>query len=332
MAVPTKSMATLQTPIFRRSKYGSACNTSWKKLFSHCLGHRLRKPQFEHLSNELYIEQPIPPHEIVDILLNCQDGSSPVADPLLSIYLESLFLTQKINAAHLLDGLYIDSRYCIQPSNAPEETLQRRKSRQMTNDMGSRIFVILLRHFVSGKLPTTPEEARQVLKCLSKWMDAVAAFHTSMLQMMQVFDSDGLADCDALGSLVIAVLENVRMIGIIDHAASKAVRRGLAEALSQFIPCWTQCSTPTSAQNINRLMMALQSRTVLEERVQEPSNDAEIDAVAALQVDNISDIAIVHSRPSVFIFLSTLVREQHMLQSCTNRHSSLLDLSQTISS
>src|SRR6202000_2124887 len=107
----TKSISSLQAPIFKRNKHGSAHSVSWKRLFASALSLRLRKPQFEKLSNQLYSNHPIPGQELVDLLLNCQDGSGPVADPLLSIYLESLLLSGKIDTAHVLDGLYIDSRY-----------------------------------------------------------------------------------------------------------------------------------------------------------------------------------------------------------------------------
>jgi hypothetical protein len=213
----TKSITNLQAPIFKRNKNGSAHSLSWKRLFANSLSLRLRKPQFEKLSNQLYSNSPIPGHELVDLLLNCQDGCGPVADPLLSTYLESLLLSGKVDAAHVLDGLYVDSRYS-QPAVALEETIQRKRTRKMTNDLDSRIFIILLRHFVAGKLPTTPEEGRGVLQSISKWMIAVANFHVTL---MRVLDPDALATCDGLGLLIISVLENVRMIGLIDHACSR---------------------------------------------------------------------------------------------------------------
>jgi hypothetical protein len=210
----------LQTPIFKRNRHGSSNALSWKRLFHHCLSHRLRKQPFEKLANQLHYQFPLAGQEIVDILLNCQDGAGPVADPLLSTYLESLLLSETINAAHLLDGLYLDSRYCSQPTMALEETIQRKKARKMSNDLDSGIFMILFRHFLSGKLPSEPEEARGALRSLSKWMLAVSNFHVSLLH---VLDQDAIATCDGLGLLTVCVLENIRMIGLIDHACSKCM-------------------------------------------------------------------------------------------------------------
>jgi hypothetical protein len=215
----TKSNPTsLQTPVFKRTKQGSSDALSWKQLFHHCLSHRLRKQDFERLANQLHCRLPLAGQELVDILLNCQDGAGPVADPLLSIYLESLLLSEVINAAHLLDGLYVDSRYCPHPTMALDETVQRKKARRMSNDLDSTIFMILCRHFLSGKLPSVPEEARELLRSLSKWMLAVTSFYVSLLQ---VLDQDAIATCDALGLFAVCVLENIRMIGLIDHACSK---------------------------------------------------------------------------------------------------------------
>ena len=225
----TKSLANLHAPIFKRNTNVSAHSVSWKRLFKNSLSLRLRKAQFEKLSNQLYSQCPIAGQELVDLLLNCQDGSGPVADPLVSTYLESLLISGKTDAAHVLDGLYIDSRYS-QLSVALEETVQRKRTRKMTNDLDSRTFIVLLRQFIAKKLPTSPEEARGVLQSLSKWMLAVSSFHVTL---MQVLDPDALATCDGLGMLIISVLENTRMIGLIDHACSK----GKVRLIGKLAPC-----------------------------------------------------------------------------------------------
>jgi hypothetical protein len=191
----------------------------WERLLSYCLAHRLRKSDFQPLCKQLWSESPVSAKELTETLLNCQDGLGPVADPLLPIYLEVLLLDKdiRVDTANILDALYTDSRYCPEPVKALEETLQRRQSRKMTNDLDSRVFIRLLHHFVSGKLPTLPHEAVQVLKSLSKWMIAIPHY----FEVMQVLDHDGLAACDGLGLLVISVLENLRMISIIDQACPK---------------------------------------------------------------------------------------------------------------
>lgn len=98
---------------------------------------------------------------------------------------------------------------------------------------------------------------------------------------------------------------------------SIVIRKELYEALTTFIPFWTQCASPSSVQNVNRLAIAFKSRAILEEKLPAGSEDPNMDAVAALQIDNIPDLAIVNNRASLFIFLSSLVRlPRHITSVC----------------
>ena len=89
---------------------------------------------------------------------------------------------------------------------------------------------------------------------------------------------------------------------------SIVIRKELYGALTTFIPFWTQCASPSSVQNVNRLVIAFKSRSILEEKLPAASEDANMDAVAALQINNIPDLAIVNNRASLFTFLGSLVR------------------------
>jgi hypothetical protein len=95
--------------------------------------------------------------------------------------------------------------------------------------------------------------------------------------------------------------------------ASVVIRKDFSEALTTFIPFWTQCSSPASAQNVNRLAMAFKARMSLEEKVSTTTDESNLEAVAAIEIGNITDLPVANNRASLFVFLSSLVCLFYML-------------------
>jgi len=97
----------------------------------------------------------------------------------------------------------------------------------------------------------------------------------------------------------------------------------LAQGLTAFTAFWLQAA-PQHAQNAARLDMAQKSRSLVDETTSE-SQEAAIDVAAAVQVEAVVDLQIVHTRPSVFVFISALVRYWPKFGIFLTDESSLLD-------
>jgi hypothetical protein len=61
-------------------------------------------------------------------------------------------------------------------------------------------------------------------------------------------------------------------------------------------------------QSAERLAIAFKSRPALEDKTHQPS-EMSLEVTAALQIEAIPNLPIVHARASMFIFLNSLVRE-----------------------
>jgi mediator of RNA polymerase II transcription subunit 5 len=76
--------------------------------------------------------------------------------------------------------------------------------------------------------------------------------------------------------------------------------------LSSFIPYWTHAS-PQHAQNSARLELAQTNRSLVDKTEHVTLEEGAMDVTAALQVDAVLDLPVVHTRPGVFLFISALV-------------------------
>jgi len=79
----------------------------------------------------------------------------------------------------------------------------------------------------------------------------------------------------------------------------------LAHALTVFVPFWAQTSQHT--QNIARLEDAQKHHSLVEELSKTGSDDSTMDVAAAMQVEAVIDLTLMHTRAALFIFLNSLV-------------------------
>jgi mediator of RNA polymerase II transcription subunit 5 len=90
------------------------------------------------------------------------------------------------------------------------------------------------------------------------------------------------------------------------------LRKNLSRALSSFIPYWTHAS-PQHVQNSARLELAQTSRSLVDKSEHAASQDGTMDVTAALQVDAVLDLPLIHTRPGIFLFISALVSHWPMV-------------------
>jgi hypothetical protein len=192
----------------------------WVKFLDGSLQRRLRGEQFEGFAKELYQRSPIMGRKLAEILVERQKMLSGVVDPLLPVYADCLLDAMRINAADLLGALFKNTRHYTAAKTAGDQVSEPMTGKEYNPlELEYTILDQLTRAFApGGSRPKTQEETRAALRVLSEWMSAMATVGDALIQTL---DQQSILVIDSLGMLGIAMLENAKVIGIIDTALPK---------------------------------------------------------------------------------------------------------------
>lgn len=86
----------------------------------------------------------------------------------------------------------------------------------------------------------------------------------------------------------------------------------MSHALTLFIHYWAQASSQ-NAQHVNRLDDAQKQQSLVEDISKTGSDENALVVAAAVQVETVLDLPLMHTRASLFLFLNSLVRHQFTL-------------------
>jgi mediator of RNA polymerase II transcription subunit 5 len=184
----------------------------WVQFLDGCLQKRLRAEQFERFALQLYQRSPIMERKLADVLLGRQELLNNMVDPLLPLYAECLLESNRLSSSDLLGALFQRS------ANHAAATASR-DGRCNPAELEFTILDQLTRSYIpGGKCPKTQHEARAAIRVLAEWMAAMAASGDSLLHTL---NPQSVVTCDSLGMLATAMLENPKVIGIVDTALPK---------------------------------------------------------------------------------------------------------------
>jgi hypothetical protein len=192
----------------------------WVKVVRGSIERRLRGEIFISVVKELDNTISISGRELADILLDQQKRLPRTVDPLLPVYADTLLEEQRISTSDLLSALFKHSRQ-YSPSKQEKNSPKGVKAEQTCSpaELEYRILDQLSRAYApGGTRPTMQQEVRATLKVLAEWMSAVATEGDALLQTL---DQQSVLMIDSLGMLGIAMLENQKVIGVIDTAMPK---------------------------------------------------------------------------------------------------------------
>jgi hypothetical protein len=217
MATEVQVMATgPPTKVAMRPKFTQPVRSGlWNKFFQRCFLQRVSRKQFETDFDRLYSHHPIGGRSLVYSLLGSQKFSGLVADPLMLVYLEIFLSTRKADASQILYSLLLKSKHLVLQN--PQTSGAGQKPLVNPTDLETRVFAMISGRIMGGKLPQNPEEARGILIAVTKWLMAVS---NPAGPIAQGKDARAHEMVDTIGILTIAILENKRMVGIIDTASS----------------------------------------------------------------------------------------------------------------
>jgi mediator of RNA polymerase II transcription subunit 5 len=281
-------------------------------LLSRCLSLRTRPDVFAAAITQLHARSPLPGSKLADVLLRPRSATSTSIDPLLIVYLERLLALNRVDAADILLAAFRWSR--DRPASAKDAKLagEGEEGWQNPPELDELVFHRLHKAFANpSERPRTRMEARKVLVVLAQWMGAMvtAQASESMLQAVTGVAQQSQTSInvrEALGMLVVGVIENGRMVGMLEGPAVKELRKSFSQALSSFIPLLEQ----TSLQIANRLELSQKQHGLHVELDGDLNGGAGENglAVATIQLESLMDLPSINTRAGLYIFLNSLVR------------------------
>lgn len=219
----------------------------------------------------------------------------------MALYLEGLLDSGILDAADVLSAL--SRRSAVR---ADEEGLQ------YEPQLESNVLLQLTRKFVSNSRPRTKHEAVSTFRALCGFTAAIIARFahdsaidsTSDLLAQQQHQEEQLTIApirDALGQLLIAVLENPRMAGIIDFGLDQSARKALAQTVTGFNTSWSQL-WPTLGE---RLLTAQRHHDIFDDGNRLTAGESELSmAVTALEAT--PDLPAVRTRAHLYVLVSSM--------------------------
>lgn len=281
----------------------------WDVLIRNSFERRLPAEQFDKFVKQLGDRSPIPGSRLAVVFLERVAQTTNWNDPRLPIYLDVLLDKSLIDTSDVLNGLLLHSttRKTQQPGEQQDHPPSD-GTLQYTPQLESVLLLQLTRKYLSTARPKTQIEARLTFRALHDWTSAVVThitnetmMHALGAEVQQQDHFDGALIRDAIGQLLIAVLENGKMIGILETRLTKSARKALAQSISSFIPLWL----PFWPQLAARLEVAQKSHNLIDEKSDNVLRENGLD-MALVQVESVADLPLMRTRANLYVLITAM--------------------------
>ncbi|KAL6706140.1 mediator complex subunit [Coniothyrium glycines] len=291
-------------------------NRDWMVLLDKCLENRIQANVFAALVTQLHAKSPLPGRKLAALLLRPRSANLISIDPRIPVYLEQLLALQKVDASDVLASTFQYSTDRL-PKTGNEDA---QKGAQWNNppELEEIIFHRLHKVFASDERPVDNSEGIRTLIVVTRWMQAMVTSHTSntMIQAMagiQAQPQQHLINVrEGLGMLIVGIIENQKMLRILENPKGKEIRKVFVQSLSSFIPFLNHNSggSNTSLSLAQRLEMSQKQHDFYNKLSpadgETNQNNPGLD-VAALQLDAVMDLPLVNTRAGLYVFLNSLL-------------------------
>lgn len=280
----------------------------WNSLIRASLERRLPAEQFATFIKQLEQKSPLPGSKLAVTFFERVAKTTNYNDPRVPLYLDALLDASLINSADILFALLLRSGTRSAPNADNEQDASQNDQLHYAPQLESSIILQLARKFVSEKLPRTQTEARLSFRALHEWTANVVS-HTTNETMMHAMGAEvqnvdhynSTLTRDAVGHLLIAVLENIKMGGMLNSALGKGARKALAQSISAFIPQWAQPWPQLAA----RLETAQKAHDLVDEKSETALHENGLD-IALVQVEAVMDLPLMLTRAHLVVFVSAM--------------------------
>ncbi|KAL1612478.1 mediator complex subunit [Paraconiothyrium brasiliense] len=285
----------------------------WVLFLDKCLENRIPIDLFAAAATQLHTRSPLPGRKLAALLVKPRAAGANSVDPRVIVYAERLLALKKVDASDILSAAFQFSK--DRPLQASDDTDPKNPSAWQNPPELDEILFHRLHKAFSGERPERPvtnAEGVRSLKAVTRWMSAMVTSHTndSMLQAMtgiqQQPQQQSINVREGLGMLVVGLIENGKILQLLNRGELKDVRKGFAHALTTFIPFLAQ----TSIQIANRLEIYQKEHDLDEKSSVGPNGETNGNAgleVAALQLEAVIDLPQINTRAGLYVFLNSLL-------------------------
>ncbi|KAF2872694.1 mediator complex, subunit Med5 [Massariosphaeria phaeospora] len=284
---------------------------TWTQFFDRCLAFRTDRETFDVAVSTLHSESPLSGRKLAELLLKPRTAASITVDPRVYVYLERLLALKKVDASEALISAFKFSRDRPQITGSDgvlKDPIPWRNSPELEEVLFTRLHKL----FSIGHRPISNTEAARTLIVVSSWMSTMVTSHTndSMLQAMagiqQHPQQQSISVREALGMLIVGLVENEKILLLLGKDEHKGVRNQFSRSLSIFIPFLSQ----SSLQIANRLEMSQREHDLHDKSAMTANGEAAENTslgAAAVQLDAVLDLPLVNTRAGLYIFLNSLL-------------------------
>ncbi|KAL5440422.1 hypothetical protein PMIN06_009684 [Paraphaeosphaeria minitans] len=282
----------------------------WALFLDRCLENRIDIDLFAAAATQLHTRSPLPGHKLAALLVKPRAAGVNSVDPRVVVYAERLLALKKVDASDILAAAFQFSR--DRPIQSSDNTNPKDPSRWQNPSELEEILFHRLHKAFSGERPERPvsnAEGARTVKAAIRWMSAMVASHTndSMLQAMagiqQQPQQQSINVREGLGMLVVGLIENGKILQLLNRDELKDIRKAFARALTVFIPFLSQ----TSIQIANRLEIYQKEHDFNDKSSAGQANGNAGLEVAALQLEAVIDLPQINTRAGLYIFLNALL-------------------------
>ncbi|KAF2027859.1 mediator of RNA polymeras-like protein II transcription subunit 5 [Setomelanomma holmii] len=287
----------------------------WALFLDRCIQHRIQPDVFDRAGAQLHAKSPLIGRKIAGLLLRPRTPHATSVDPRVIVFLERLLASKKVNASDVLAAAFQYSNDRL-PTTGDDSSS---KETQWHNppELEEVVFHRLSKSFQAEERPLSSTEGLYTLLVVTRWMQAMVTSHTSdtMIQAMagiqQQPQQQSINVREGLGMLVVGVVENTKILQILNNPKSKDLRKSFAQSLSTFISFLSHSSigSQNSLQIAGRLEISQKQHDFHDKPATvngETNSDTGLE-VAALQLEAVMDLPNVNTRAGLFIFANSLL-------------------------
>ena len=197
----------------------------WTLFLAGCLDRRIQPDLFDAAATQLHAKSPLPGRKIAGLLLRPRTVNAHTADPRVIIYLERLLALKKVDASEVLSSAFQYSKDRL-PKTGDDDNA---KDDRWHNppELEEVIFHRLSKGFQAEERPVNNVEGLRTLIVVTRWMQAMVTSHTSdtvmqaMAGIQQQPQQQSINVRDGLGMLMIGIIENPKMLSILNNPKGK---------------------------------------------------------------------------------------------------------------
>lgn len=197
----------------------------WSVFLDRCLQTRVQADLFDAAAAQLHSRSPLPGRKLAVLLLRPRAAGANNVDPRVIIYLERLLALRKVDASDVLSSTFYYSKDRL--PKAGDEPSEKESRWSNSSELEEVVCHRLHKAFAAEERPVNNTEGMQTLLVVTRWMQAMVTSHTSdtMIQAMagiqQQPQQQSINVREALGVLVVGLVENSKILLILNHATAK---------------------------------------------------------------------------------------------------------------